>query len=94
MQIVDRREVAWLSVEVSTCDEKGDVTTKLRFRLRRHPKTPWRANLGLRSVVGRSAGNVALFWAMGSSGDSRQGIAARQGMSRGAALSTRRTPHH
>jgi hypothetical protein len=24
MQIVDRREVAWLSVEVSTCGEKGD----------------------------------------------------------------------
>jgi hypothetical protein len=35
MQIVDPREVAWLSVEVSTCDEKGDVTMKLRFRLRR-----------------------------------------------------------
>src|SRR5215472_10890493 len=96
MRIVDPREVVWLSVEVSTCDEKGDVTMKLRFRLRRHPKTPWRANLGLRSVVGRSAGNVALFWAVAATAAkvSQQGKACLEGLRflPGAPLTIRSSP--
>src|SRR5262249_57218538 len=36
---------------------------------------------------------VALFWAMGSSGDSLQGIAAGH-VSRGGALYPARAPHH
>jgi hypothetical protein len=42
MPSIDRHEVAWLSVDVAICDEKGGVAMKLRFRMRRHPKTPWR----------------------------------------------------
>ena len=37
-------------------------------------------------------GNVALFWAMGSSGDSRQGIAARHAWRAGAFYPARPSP--